>query len=46
MTPAQKQEYANRLEKVIEDLDQRRIELLRDIVACLSKVIDEIPDRD
>jgi hypothetical protein len=46
MTPAQKQEYANRLENEIENLDQRRIELLRDIVACLSKVIDAIPDRD
>jgi hypothetical protein len=46
VTPAQKQEYANRLEKEIEDLDQRRIELLRDIVACLSKVIDAIPDWD
>jgi hypothetical protein len=46
MTPAQKQEYANRLEGEIDALDQRRIELLRDIVACLSKIVDAIPERE
>jgi hypothetical protein len=46
MTPAQKQEYADRLEGEIEQLDQRRIELLRDIVACLSKIVDAIPSED
>jgi hypothetical protein len=46
MTPAQKQEYANRLENEIDNLDQRPIELLRDIVSCLSKLIDAFPDRD
>jgi hypothetical protein len=46
MSPAEKQQYVNRLESEIEQPDRLRIELLRDIVACLAKVVDAIPPQD
>jgi hypothetical protein len=43
------QEYADRvntLEAGIDRLDRERMQLLREIVQVLSKVVDAIPDRD
>jgi hypothetical protein len=45
MTAAEYERRVNEAETVIERLTLARLELLKDIVACLSKVVDAIPDQ-